>query len=76
MTIISFGAGCHFDVNSLEVGPLCHFDDGDDDDDVFDEDDDDDCGDGDDVRDDDCNGTKKKNFQTTLAQKQFENCQK
>ena len=39
MTIISFGAGCHFDVNSLEVGPLCHFDDGDDDDNDFDEDD-------------------------------------
>ena len=39
LTIISFGAGCHFDVNSLEVGPLCHFDDGDDDDNDFDEDD-------------------------------------
>ena len=39
LTIICFGAGCHFDANSLEVGPLCHFDDGDDDDNDFDEDD-------------------------------------
>ena len=46
------------------------------DDDDDEKDGDDDCGDGDYVRDGDCNGTKKKNFQTTLAQKQFEICQK
>ena len=30
----------------------------------------------DDVTDGDCNGTKQKNFQITLAQKQFEICKK